>query len=67
MKKQRKTKYVVWLHNHTDRRDDDWRSVWATSHIEAAHLVKGVDFNRFSISHTWTIKEFHIMYPGLSA
>lgn len=66
VKKLRRTKYVVWLHNHTDRRDDEWKSVWSTSHIEAAHLVEGVDFTRFSISHIFTIKEFRKIYGRLS-
>lgn len=62
VKTLRKTKYVVWLHNHTDSRDDEWRTVWATGGLEAGHLVSGVDFTRFSISQVMTIKVFRKLY-----
>ncbi|MCR4286049.1 MAG: hypothetical protein NUW00_04110 [Candidatus Kaiserbacteria bacterium] len=62
VKKLRKTKYVVWLHNHTSRKDDEWKTVWAIGCLEAGHEVEGVDFTRFSISHIWTIKEFRHIY-----
>lgn len=58
MKKNRKKKFVVWLCNFTDSRDDDWVSVWATSKDEA---FKNAEYNsvRFSKGHVFTASEFY--------
>ena len=44
---KRKTKYVVWLYNHTDSRDDDWKSIWADNPKEA---FKNVEYDSFRFS-----------------
>ena len=64
-KKNRKRKFVVWLNNHTDRRDDEWVAIWAKTSDEAKKLVAEKmeydpfkNFNRFSLSHVYTAREF---------
>lgn len=59
---KRKRKYVVWLYNHTDHRDDEWKVFWAKDASEAIHLTKSVlDPTRFSIAYAVTVKEFRKM------
>ena len=60
-KTARKRKYVVWLSNHTDRRDDEWRVVFAKDEAEARDLVVYPSY-RFSIDRIWAIKEFRKFY-----
>lgn len=57
MRKPRKKKYVVWLHNHTNRLDDDWRVVWARSPEEAAKAEIQFDATRFSRGAVSTVAE----------
>lgn len=57
--KIRKRKYVVWLYNHTDRRDDDWVVVYAKSPTVAKKGAKYLyDTNRFSLGHVQTATQF---------
>jgi len=55
--KKRKTKYVAWLHNKTDNRDDDWVVMWAYSPIE---VMQNVDYDRFrfTLGKVRTAKQF---------
>lgn len=53
----RKKKFVVWLHNHTDLRDDEWVAVWATNADEASENAE-YDSNRFSKGRVLTATEF---------
>ena len=57
MKKSRKRKFVVWLNNFTDRRDDEWVSVFAHTPEEAKSKAE-FDDTRFSLGHVMTAKEF---------
>ena len=58
--KSRKTKHVVWLNNHTDSRDDEWKAVWAHDKKEAKKIVgeSAYGSHRFSLGNVYTIKEF---------
>lgn len=61
--KIRKRKYVVWLHNKTDERDDEWVTLWATNKEEAMTRVKEkYDSYRFYLGNTYTIKEARDRY-----
>ena len=64
MSKKRKTKYVVWLNNYTDQRDDEWEAVFAHSRKEAQDKVKEKydRSSRFSVGNCYTIKEFRARY-----
>lgn len=54
-----KRKWVVWLANHVDRKDDEWQSTWAKTAEEAKSNVQGIiDTSRFSVGRVYTIKEF---------
>jgi hypothetical protein len=57
MKKLRKRKFVVWLHNHADSRDDEWVVVWARS-PEEARKEAGFDSSRFSCGNAQTATSF---------
>jgi hypothetical protein len=57
--KKRPVKYVVWLSNFTDTRDDEWMTTFARSSAEAEDKCKGkYDTNRFSIDYVMTAKAF---------
>lgn len=64
-KAHKKQKFVVWLHNYVDGRDDDWKSIYAYSANEAAELVE-FDSSRFSKGAVYTTKEFRSIM-GFSA
>jgi hypothetical protein len=53
-------KYVLWLHNHTDQRDDEWLVFWAKDDDEAKHKGSelSIDRTRFSRGGVMTAKEF---------
>ena len=53
-------KFVVWLSNRTDHRDDDWMSVWAfsASHARTLANTKGFDKVRFTMGKVVTAKQF---------
>jgi hypothetical protein len=54
VKSTRKVSYVVWLENHTDRQDDEWKVVKAKSPEEArAMVVEDYDESRFSIGEVY--------------
>ncbi len=59
--KLRKRKYGVWLHNRTDRRDDEWIYVWASSVQEAKELAN-VDTARFTLGEVLPVAEFRKYY-----
>jgi hypothetical protein len=58
-KKQKKKKFVVWLQNFTDRRDDSWKPIWAHNEKEAFENVE-FDSSRYSkdSSRVYTAAEF---------
>lgn len=59
--KVRKRKFVVWLNNHTDRRDDEWVVRWAVSAQRARAEVlseRMFDATRFSPGRVLTAAEF---------
>lgn len=43
--KPRNKKFVLWLHNKTDDRDDEWLVIWAKTRSQATK--KKVKFNEF--------------------
>ena len=58
---KRRVKFVVWLNNFTDRRDDEWVVVWARERQEA--IDRACDENlfdkrRFALARVLTAKEF---------
>lgn len=54
----RKRKFIVWLSNHADCRDDETITVLAKDKSEATELAKSkFDSNRFSIKAVLTAKE----------
>jgi hypothetical protein len=58
-KTKRPVKYVVWLSNMTDHRDDEWFCTFARSSTEAQANAKGkYDESRFLLGHTETVKQF---------
>lgn len=63
---KRKKKFVVWLHNKTDRRDDEWVVVRASSKRAVEKLDIGFDRSRFSRGPVYTAKEFRDMM-GIAA
>jgi hypothetical protein len=59
----RKTKYVGWLRNQTDSRDDEPLVVWARSIEEAEKLVhEKMDTHRFFVRGVYSIKDFRRFY-----
>ena len=67
--KPRLRSYVVWLSNHTDRRDDEPRMVKARTTTEARDMVAddpdvGLKAGaRFSIGNVYTLPDFYKCYP----
>jgi len=63
--RNRKRKYVVWLHNKTDRRDDEWLAVWTTSRAKAKQKVEDGDVyyddSRFFLGDVYTALQFRRM------
>lgn len=53
-----KKKFVVWLSNMTDKRDDEWVVVWAKSKEEVYKTRISYDKNRFTIGNVYTALEF---------
>jgi len=52
--------YVVWLHNNTNRQDDEWIKVTASNKKEA---IKRAAYSpkvgmKFSIGTVYTVREF---------
>lgn len=64
MKKGRLRTYVVWLHNHVDHRDDEWRGIKARSLKEAFANLK-YDEYRFAKGSVYTIPEFREVHGDL--
>lgn len=51
--------YVVWLHNRTDSRDDEWLKVTASNKKEALKRANhSGSLDRFSLGKVYTVKEF---------
>ena len=58
-KKVKSVKFVVWLHNFTDARDDEWMTTFAKSAAEARSKCKDkFDKTRFSIEYVQSVKQF---------
>lgn len=57
----KKRKFGIWLHNHTDRRDDEWIFVWAKTAAEAKTLAN-YDVSRFSLGYTAPVEKFRKLY-----
>jgi len=58
---KRRVKFVVWLNNFTDRRDDEWVAVWARDRQEAMERAydEGMyDRHRFGLARVLTATEF---------
>lgn len=67
MSQKRKKKFVVWLHNKVDSRDDEWVAVMAKSEKEAVKRVttEGLyDDLRFDIGVGMPVSEFNEMMGG---
>ena len=54
----RKRKFVIWLNNRVDRRDDEWIRVWATSAEEAEKSIE-FDESRFTRGRVYAADEFY--------
>jgi len=65
-KKLRRTKHVIWYHNHTDRRDDEWWCVFAKDAFEARQFADTCSpykyRDNFSMGNIYTIKEAREIY-----
>jgi len=58
-KSSRKTKWVAWFNNKTDRQDDEWAVVYARDYDEAYKLaIQKMDSWRFGFSYVQRINEF---------
>lgn len=56
---KRKKKFVVWLNNSTDSRDDEWVVVYSHTRAYCKFLVYGkFDETRFSVGRVLTATEF---------
>lgn len=62
-RKQHRTKYVVWFHNKTDKRDDEWVCPWAYDKKQAREMAtERLDESRFYLGQVYTIKEARARY-----
>ena len=64
----RKKKFVVWLSNYTDHRDDEWKYIWAYDYVAAVDIVHNklvYNKNRFSAGRIYTIQEFHKIHGNM--
>jgi hypothetical protein len=59
-------KFVVWLHNRVDDRDDEWIVVWARNLLQAEKAEVGFDVQRFYRGDTMSAQEFR-RKMGMSA
>lgn len=65
-KKPNKRRYVIWLHNFTDERDDEWVKVQAASEEEAKEVAKWkIDTHRFRMGRVYNTKEWRKNFGNL--
>jgi hypothetical protein len=57
----RKKRFVLWLHNQTDHRDDEWVVFWALDYKSAMKMDVEYDTHRFSRGQIYSAKEFRDM------
>lgn len=55
---QKKKKFVVWLHNRTDERDDEWLTVYASSKEDVQAMELSYQEHRFYLGDVYTATEF---------
>ncbi len=57
---ERKKKFIVWLNNKTDRRDDEWIVVWAYNKEEVKKMDLGYEYDitRYYRGEVLTAAEF---------
>lgn len=66
MKKSKRRKYGVWLHNKTDSRDDEWMYVNASSAKQAKNIAEEeYESHRFTLGVAMPVIKFR-KYFGLS-
>lgn len=56
---RRRKKFVVWLHNHRDRADDEWTVVWEYTRAKANRTPVDFDEMRFSRGPVYSAMEFY--------
>jgi len=67
LKKNRLRTYIVWLSNHTDRRDDEPTRVKARTREEAMNKALEKAYggsSRFSVRDVYILPTFYKLYPG---
>lgn len=56
-------KFVVWFHNHTSNKDDEWTTVHAKNEEEAIEkALPKMNRSRFSLGRCYPIKEFRKIF-----
>jgi hypothetical protein len=58
-------KFVVWLYNTTDKRDDEWLVIWGSDKSAVLSIAETkYDKTRFTLGDALTVNEFKKEHKG---